>query len=1133
MLALGTHAHAATLSLQDRLACDASIQQVYWQHRTWPEGNGPRPAFAYDTAAGQQRIEDMLRESAALATVWNRPLTPAAIRGELARIQRDTHDPARLKELFSALHDDPVLIGECLVRPELTERLIHSWYANDRAIHQSTRAEAENTRAMLEAGVSVWLAPDASQTQLPSADLSAAEITAHFPHAQAFDGEKAASMLARLRGEVSTISESRTGYDLWHVTNAGAVEALHWDKLPFRTWWQDVGPRQPVTFDVVAPKLALSAETLANSCEIGSWKPMSYSDDFAPKDANNAFAVWDGSEMLIYGPPISLFNTNTTGGAIYDPALDNWLPMSKTRLLDMPPTDNGNYSLGSNNFEGVWTGTELIVWGPCQLFVDAYSNTYTTCYKLGARYNPVSNTWRSMSESGAPEPGQFKGLTWTGSKMFAWGGNDAALYDPGTDSWVAVASPPVHPTEYRAVWSGHEVLLFGYPDGNAAYNPSTNTWRELSSTGAPPTASIAAFDKIVVWSGTEALVITDYSPPPYTTVDYILYRYNPTTDKWTQASTSGMPSYRDGALFVWAGDRAVLWGGYYNGTFTNNGAMYYPEQDVWVPVRAQGAPDTTYQAPLGVWTGQDVLVWGGQRGTLDSSCQGAACWVGGRLNVASNSWTRMSVPVDNGSPSSRVEMGAASDGTQGYLWGGSDQNGFLNDGSIYDPTLDTWTAIDSQDAPASRRKPSATAVVNNQLVVFGGEANGGSVHDGGIYDPSLHEWSGIPSPPWGAARSDYAAGIIGTRVMVWGGYDSGYTNTGFVYDLSSHQWSAMASTGAPAPRMQALSVVHDGKWYVFGGVGDQQYADGGIYDPVAGTWASFPESGDIPNDVRSTSHVLTDAGAYLLLWEASTQQAWTYSVDAGIWHVSSMTGFTPDSSPGGYPSIAWSGKEALFFGGSNATASDGLWVPNGWGYNPVADQWRALETTNSLDGRIDNAGFMTGQYMMVWGGYQGGYAGNSPAYTGALYCPDTRTGTLSSDLSLTAAFTNPVASLGNPATLRASTHNAGPDTATGVEVSIATGDDFAFAALGSLPDNTTCTTPAVGNSGTIDCTISSIDSGATKDITVQLSTFSTGTFQATATATANEPDPDTGNNTATANLTVTTPNDEIFSSGFE
>jgi hypothetical protein len=93
----------------------------------------------------EKKVADYLRESQALEDYWQRPITAEQLQAEMDRMAKHTKQPEVLRELFEALGNDPFVIGECLARPALAERLVTNWYAYDQRIHGELkhRAEAE------------------------------------------------------------------------------------------------------------------------------------------------------------------------------------------------------------------------------------------------------------------------------------------------------------------------------------------------------------------------------------------------------------------------------------------------------------------------------------------------------------------------------------------------------------------------------------------------------------------------------------------------------------------------------------------------------------------------------------------------------------------------------------------------------------------------------------------------------------------------------------------------------------------------------------------------------------------------------------------------------------------------------
>src|SRR5436190_6424110 len=91
----------------------------------------------------EEKVADYLRKSQALEDYWQRPITAEQLQAEMDRMARNTKQPEVLRELFTALGNDPVVIAECLARPALADRLLTNWYAYDQRIHGALKQRAE------------------------------------------------------------------------------------------------------------------------------------------------------------------------------------------------------------------------------------------------------------------------------------------------------------------------------------------------------------------------------------------------------------------------------------------------------------------------------------------------------------------------------------------------------------------------------------------------------------------------------------------------------------------------------------------------------------------------------------------------------------------------------------------------------------------------------------------------------------------------------------------------------------------------------------------------------------------------------------------------------------------------------
>jgi len=108
----------------------------------------------------------------------------------------------------------------------------------------------------------------------------------------------------------------------------------------------------------------------------------------------------------------------------------------------------------------------------------------------------ITDSWSAINLFNAPSARAGHAAVWTGSLMLIWGGTyNGGRYRPATNSWdglIANDGLPVHSaglTVWNGVemisWSGNNVDGSGQPNTGARYNPSANTWRLMSTVGAP------------------------------------------------------------------------------------------------------------------------------------------------------------------------------------------------------------------------------------------------------------------------------------------------------------------------------------------------------------------------------------------------------------------------------------------------------------------------------------------------------------------------------------------------------------------------------------------------------------------------------------------------------------------------
>ena len=321
-------------------------------------------------------------------------------------------------------------------------------------------------------------------------------------------------------------------------------------------------------------------------------------------------AVWTGSEMIVWGGVLnSTFETNS--GGRYDPALDTWTP-----------TSAANAPEGRQAYTAVWTGTEMIVWGGWN------SNGFRFfVLNSGGQYNPTTDNWTPTTLTNAPAARRWHTAVWTGSEMIVWGGdlespvtNTGGRYNPDTDTWIATATinAPSPRIDHTAVWTGSDMIVWGGHSSDLTlntggrYNPATNSWTATNTIGAATRGGHSAIwtgKEMIVWGGYHTFLSDNFV---YTRPINTGARYNPNTDSWTDTTLSNAPEARGAHSVIWTGQEMIVWGGYdsQEDRFLDTGGRYNPITDRWTPTTMVNAPGPA-EFPTAVWTGNQMIVWGG------------------------------------------------------------------------------------------------------------------------------------------------------------------------------------------------------------------------------------------------------------------------------------------------------------------------------------------------------------------------------------------------------------------------------------------------------------------------------------------------------------------------------------------
>ncbi|PYJ00936.1 MAG: hypothetical protein DMF00_06405 [Verrucomicrobia bacterium] len=322
-------------------------------------------------------------------------------------------------------------------------------------------------------------------------------------------------------------------------------------------------------------------------------------------------------------------------------------------------------------------------------------------------------------------------------------------------------------------------------------------------------------------------------------------------NSWTATTSTNAPSDRFDHTVVWTGTEMIVWGGTRDGLFNlSTGGRYRPATDTWIDTSTAGAPFAR-SGHTAVWTGTEMIVWGGN---ADNT--------GGRYNPVTDSWTATSTA---NAPAGRNSHTAVWTGSQMIVWGGVNFIGLtFNTGGKYNPSTNTWISTTTMNAPATRTGHTAVWT-GSEMIIWGGWNGLSSLfNSGGKYNPVTNNWTdtSTSNPPSG--RYGHTAVWTGSEMIVWGGGYSGYFNTGAQYDPKRDTWMATSTNNAPSSRTNHTAVWSGNDMIVWGGLGASGVSKtGGRYDLDTNSWTG-----------TSRTHAPSARSGHTAVWSGSEMIVW-------------------------------------------------------------------------------------------------------------------------------------------------------------------------------------------------------------------------------------------------------------------
>lgn len=383
------------------------------------------------------------------------------------------------------------------------------------------------------------------------------------------------------------------------------------------------------------------------------------------------------------------------------------------------------------------------------------------------KVTPASLSFTS-AEGGANPPGQKIDISVKNNR-------------PGGIRWTATASEPwitLQPASGTVTGGMHDKITVKI---NANYQAEAWTG-QMSTVNAPATGFGA-------WIGNRLLIWGENNQP-------VGRFYDPATNAWSgSTSTTNAPQGRTLHTSIWTGTEFIVWGGitFWGGTPLNDGGRYNPATDTWSPVSTINAPDPRF-AHSAVWTGTNMVVWGGDSGGFSYKDSG------GVYDPATDTWVR-STSMTN-APAARGYHTAAWTGSRMMVWGGENPGKF-GDGAFYDPAADAWVGVPTLANAPTARSHLSCVWTGREVIVWGGGSGGPHLDTGARYNPATDTWTGATTMLGVAEpKASFVGAWTGSRMIVWGGESNGV--------LSNHGWFYRPPLPAEGPNAATITITASG-----------------------------------------------------------------------------------------------------------------------------------------------------------------------------------------------------------------------------------------------------------------------------------------------------------------------------------
>lgn len=297
-------------------------------------------------------------------------------------------------------------------------------------------------------------------------------------------------------------------------------------------------------------------------------------------------------------------------------------------------------------------------------------------------------------------------------------------WDGWPEGWSRFPEPPEVREGDSWLWAGTELLVVGGCEPNVedecretrrafALDPEAERWRSIRP------APLAMAGSAAVWTGDEAVFLRTSGEEGR--IDGAAY--DPASRTWRRIASAPLRRAY-GGVRVWTGNEIIVWGGGDRGEERAlRGAAYDPSSDTW---RSIPSAPIGLNLVTGAWTGHAVVVFGSLLSGANRASSPTS--VGAAYDPSTDSWTELAP--------SALSPQATSAGWLGERLVAWDYEVHSQE---YDPVEDRWSAPMRMPLSFSECYPESTVVAGLMLAWFCGHA--------ALYDDDADGWERIGGGP--------------------------------------------------------------------------------------------------------------------------------------------------------------------------------------------------------------------------------------------------------------------------------------------------------------------------------------------------------------------------------------------------